>query len=521
MNIKQVCLTVLCIATLGLTGPTFAEDWPMWGRTVERNMYSPEEGLPSNFEPGDVDEDGDEIDMDTTENVKWVARMGSQTYGNPTVADGRVYVGTNNDGRDDDRFEGDHSILRCLDEETGEVLWTLTVPKLGAGKVSDWEYLGICSSATVDGDRAYIVTTRNEVICLDVNGMEDGNQGMSEEEEARYMAGPDAEPVEVKDTDADILWVYDMREELGVFPHNTTSTSPLVIDGKVYSATSNGVDWSHTNTPNPRAPALICLDGETGELIGEEASNISQRLLHANWSSPTYGEVDGQEMIIFGAGDGWCYALDPEPKEDEDGFGILEEIWRFDATAQYREDEDGEEIKYPRYEGPSEIIATPVFHDEKVYVAIGQDPEHGEGVGNLVAIDAGGSGDITSSGEVWNSEEVKRSISTASIADGLLFVADYSGFIHCFDAKTGEKYWEHDSFSHIWGSTLAADGKVYIGNENGDLIVLPADKEADDGEPEPINTIAMYDPVYSSPIVANGVLYVATASQLYAIEAED
>ena len=63
------------------------------------------------------------------------------------------------------------------------------------------------------------------------------------------------------------------------------------------------------------------------------------------------------------------------------------------------------------------------------------------------------------------------------IPDGLLFVGDFSGFLHCLDAETGKLYWTHDMKAHIWGSTLVADGKVYVGDEDGDFVVLAATKE--------------------------------------------
>ena len=86
--------------------------------------------------------------------MKWVAKLGSQAYGNTTVSNGKVYVGTNNESPRDERHIGDRGIVYCLDEKTGELEWQLVVPKLGAGKVSDWEYLGICSSPAVEGNVA-------------------------------------------------------------------------------------------------------------------------------------------------------------------------------------------------------------------------------------------------------------------------------------------------------------------------------------------------------------------------------
>ena len=104
---------------------------------------------------------------------------------------------------------------------------------------------------------------------------------------------------------------------------------------------------------------------------------------------------------------------------------------------------------------------------------MGQDPEHGEGVGHLWVIDATGEGDITETGAVWHrgDEDFHRTMSTVAIDDNLLYIADLSGFVYCLDANTGEHHWTYDTFAAIWGSTFVADGKVYIGDEDGDLAI--------------------------------------------------
>lgn len=494
------------------TSAAVAADWPMWGLDASRNMVSPEKSVPDSFATGKIRADSEEIDMATTKNVKWVVKVGSQCYGNPTVAGGRVYVGTNNESPRDKKFEGDHSMLMCFEEATGKYLWQLGVPKLGAGKVSDWEYLGICSSPAVEGNRLYLVTNRCEVVCLDTEGMANGNDGPFKDE-GQYAAGPGKPPLTVGPQDADIIWRFDMSEELGVFPHNVTSCSPLVQGDYVYTSTSNGVDWSHVNLPSPRAPALIALNKKTGELAGEEVSKISKNTLHANWASPAFGVVGSRGVLVYGGGDGFCYGFEPVPVKGEDDLDVLKEIWRFDCNPPHYRMKDGKPLKYATHDGPSEIISTPVFYKNRVYVAIGQDPEHGEGVGNLSCIDATKTGDITASGKVWAYDKLNHTISTVSIADNLLFVADYAGVVHCLDPDTGAVHWTHKTGSHIWGSTLVADGKVYVGNESGDLIILAAAKEK-----KVINTINFGSPVYSTPVVANGVLYVASQNQLYAIQ---
>src|SRR6266849_4907237 len=389
--------TVLAVLLLGaLTVLAGAGDWPMWGHDSSRNMVSDEKGLPVSFVAGQFKSGSEEIDMATTKNVRWVAKLGSQSYGNPTVAVGKVFVGTNNEAPRNPKLAGDRGVLMCFDEKTGQFLWQLAVPKLGTGKVSDWEFLGLCSSPAVEGDRVYVVTSRCEVMCLDVNGMANGNQGPYTNE-AQYVVGPGKPPAKIGPKDADIIWVYDMMDELGVFPHNASNCSLLIVDDLVYSCTSNGQDWSHSNIPSPNSPSFIALDKKTGELRGEDDAHIGPRIFHGQWSSPSAGKVNGRQLVFFGGGDGFCYAFDAKPVKEPDG-SFLKTFWKYDCNPPDYKIKDGKPIKYPAAEGPSEVNATPVFYKNRVYVATGQDPEHGEGVGRLVCLDGTKTGDITKAG---------------------------------------------------------------------------------------------------------------------------
>jgi outer membrane protein assembly factor BamB len=493
-----------------------AKDWAQWGGTNHRNMYSPQSGLPDQFDPGDFKPRSQEIDMATTKNVKWVAKLGTQSYGNVTIANGRVLVGTNNDAERDPQHQGDRSILKCFDEETGEFLWQLVVPKLRSGKVNDWEYLGLLSSPKVEGDRVYLVTSRCEVICLDLNGMANGNTGPFTDEASYVVQDTGNPPAEIGPKDADIIWVYDMMEELGVFPHNASNSSPLIIDDLVYVCTSNGQDWTHVNVPSPLSPSFIAVNKHTGEFAGEDDAGIGPRILHGQWSSPSSGEVNGGTQVFFGGGDGWLYAFEPKPVEEDDG-EWLKTVWRYDANPPEYRTRNGQPIRYPAHDGPSEINSTPTFYNDRVYVAIGQDPEHGEGIGHLVCVDPTQEGDVTDTATIWSYKGIHRSISTVSIdpETNLLFVGDFSGFVHCLDADTGELHWTHDMKAHMWGSTLVADGKVYVGDEDGDLVVLAATKEKEVLSETNLNT-----PIYGTPVAANGVLYLQSNSHLFAFHDE-
>ena len=513
---KRNCVSAtalgLCTGVL-LANELSATDWPQWGgNDPGRNMYSPAKGIPSQFDPGKPKKGTEDIDLSTTKNVKWVAKLGSQSYGNVTIAGGKVFVGTNNESPRDPKHTGDRSILMCFDEKTGDFLWQLVVPKLKSGKVNDWESLGLLSSPTVEGDRVYLVTSRCEVMCLDVNGQANGNDGPYTTEADYFVKDSGKAPVPVGPKDADIIWVYDMMDQLGVFPHNASNSSVLIVDDLVFACTSNGQDWTHVNIPSPLSPSFIAIDKKTGKLAAEDDAGIGSRIFHGQWSSPSTGMVNGKRLVFFGGGDGFCYAFENKPVKKDDT-QVLPVAWKYDANPPEYKMKDGKPIKYPLAEGPSEINATPVFYKNRVYVATGQDPEHGEGVGRLVCLDPTKSGDITGSGLIWDYKGIHRSISSVSIDPdtGLLFIGDFSGFVHCLDAETGKLYWTHDMKAHMWGSTLVVDGKVFVGDEDGDLAVLAATKEK-----KLISETNLGAPVYSTPVVANGVIYISSNSHLYA-----
>lgn len=519
---------VLCLLG-GLVGEGRTADWPQWGGNNERNMASSEKGLPTRFDPGKKRRDRLGYDPQTTKNVRWVARLGSENYSSPTIANGRVFIGTNDEALDDPRFRSTRGgLLKCLDEATGELIWQLVVPRLeiDRAKVSeefDNMNLGICSTATVDGDRVYIVSNRCEVICLDVRGLANGNDGPFTEE-AKFCVGEMDEPVKLDTRDADILWRFDMLRDLPVFPHDAANCSVLVQGDFLYVGTANGVYDGKVVLPN--APTLIALNKWNGQLLAKDNSRISPNVFHGQWSSPTLGLVGGQYQFFYGGGDGVCYGFQPLEQSLGSEPTTLQEKWRFDANPPGYRQREGKPIDYwklvhaakeefradGRLISPSEIIGTPVFHNNRVYVTIGQDPLHGRGLGALTCIDPTGKGDITKCGAVWQYKEIGRSMSTVSVADGLVYAAETTGKIHCLDAITGELQWIEDTKEEIWSSTLVADGKVYVGTRRG-LVVLAASRK-----PQHLADIKLGSAVWSIPSAANGVLYVASQRNLWALE---
>jgi outer membrane protein assembly factor BamB len=445
-------------------------DWHMWGGSPDRNMVSDATGLPTTW------------DVKTGKNIKWQAALGSQSYGNPVVAGGVVLVGTNNEALRDPKQPGDRGVMMAFKEATGEFLWQATFEKLTSGRANDWPYQGIASSPLVIDNIAYFVSNRGQVMAVDINGFRDGkNDGPYKDEK---LTGPN---------DPDIIWMFDMMEEVGSFPHNLSNSSPNYYDNLLYVSTSNGQDESHVNIPSPKAPSIIALDRTTGKLVWEDGSP-GDKILHGQWSTPAVGMIGGVMQVVHGQGDGWIRGYEAKTGK---------KLWEFDSNPK--------DSVWPKTR--NEVIATPVIYDNVVYIANGQDPEHGEGVGHLYAIDGTKRGDITQTGKIWQFDKIRRSISTAAIKDGILYYPDFSGFLHCLDIKTGQEIWMHDMFAAMWSSALVADGRVYLGDEDGDVAIFQHGREK-----KLIGTVNMEGAVYSSVVTANGVMYLMTRNQLYAIQ---
>jgi outer membrane protein assembly factor BamB len=300
-------------------------------------------------------------------------------------------------------------------------------------------------------------------------------------------------------TDFGVIWQLDMPA-LGVFPHEACNSEVLLLGDLLLVGTSNGQNEGHTRVPSPRAASLIAVNKHSGELVWR-AIGAGDKVLHGAWSSPVAANVNGRMQVLFGGGDGRLRAYDAASGQ---------ELWRFDGNPK-----DARFLPRAGVVSRSPIIASPVFADGRVFIAMGQSPGHGNAPSFIHAIDPKGLGDVTKSGLVWTSREVGRVVATPIVKDGLLYIGDVGGTIHCLDAATGEHLWKHETNDAIWGCFLLAGDRLYVGNAEGLMTVLRAGRRK-----ELLAQIEMDAPLYSRPAVVGDSLYLATANRLYLIAAK-
>ncbi|MFY7878205.1 MAG: PQQ-binding-like beta-propeller repeat protein [Pirellula sp.] len=498
------------------------KDWPQWGGSAERNNVPKTGPLPAEF------------DVKSGTNIRWSSPLGSETYGNPVVANGKVYVGTNNGNGYVKRYPSsvDLGALVCFNEADGKFLWQHCSEKLPTGRVHDWPNQGICCAPLVDGDKLWYVTSRGEVVCLDTEGFLDGEND-----------GPfNKEPNENKD-EADVIWKLDMMAQLNVSQHNMCSCSVTCAGDLLFVNTANGVDESHLTVPEEKAASFLCMNRQTGEVLWTD-NTPGANILHGQWSSPAYAVLGGQAQVVFGGGDGWVYSFDPAGDA-----GKAKLLWKFDCNPK-------DSVYRLNGATRNHVIATPVIYYGMVYVAVGEDPEHGEGGGHLWCIDPTKRGDVSPT-IVYNSSDMTKPIApkrkqamvvaegdverdnpnsaakwhyvgsdpnefettmhrtcgTVAIKDDLLIVADFSGMVHCVDAKTGEAHWTHDMLAASWASPLIADNKVFIGVVDGDILIFELSKTA-----TVLAEINLGSALYTTPVAANDTIYIANRNRIFAIQ---
>ncbi len=497
-----------------------AADWPQWGGTASRNMVSAEKNLPETFVPGQKGTQGEGVLLDTTRNVKWAVRTGNFSCGTPAVAGGKVFIGA---------MVKRQGVMNCFDEATGRLLWQWITPCRSDLKADAMNFrtfpkrLGICSTPVVDGDRLYFVDQNCLVVCLSIHGKAPASGAQVGQ--------------------ARVIWTFDMYADKAVRcrPSDACNGSPLIDGDMLYVTTSNGVDRivkvpikedAARRCFAPDAPTLIVLDKRTGRFLAKDTAPTVANMLHGQWSSPSMGTVQGRKLVFLGGGDGNCYAfealdsvptepvtlktawwVDCNPKEYR-AFGGMDMIEHYTLGDKRRRDtinkpNDGSFI------GMSEIIATPVFYKNRVYVAIGRDPDHGRGRGMLLCLDANQKGDSTKTGKIWTYKGLDRTLSTASVSDGLIYIADVAGRLHCLNVETGEVQWIYESNSRTIASTLVADGKIFLPTEKH-LHVLAAGNQM-----KLLSRISLGAQSWITPVAANRTLYIASRNYLWAVKQQD
>jgi len=260
--------------------------------------------------------------------------------------------------------------MMCFNSETGQLLWQATHPRLPE-RINDIPNSPINSHPWIEGQRAWYVSNRGELVCVDMEGFHDGkNDGPFIAEE---KTGP---------TDADFIWKLDMIQDLGVFKRGAGDVgnpicSPVVVGDLVFCVTGEGMRRAGDRGS---APSFLAVNTASGQVVWS-SSAPGKAIMYSQWSSPAVAHVNGQDQVIFPGGDGWLYGFEPPT-------GRL--IWKVNCNEPSAKDWSTAE-SVPPFRGDFKhyLLGTPTVDLNVVYVGLNRDLEFPQTNAPLYAINLG------------------------------------------------------------------------------------------------------------------------------------
>jgi outer membrane protein assembly factor BamB len=285
--------------------------------------------------------------------------------------------------------------------------------------------------------------------------------------------------------DGKVLWDRSLPDEYGaVTTHGGRTTSPIVEGDKVI-LNALILAWGDLNRTGNR---YFAFDKKTGQTVW--IASPQTRHYDTNYSTPTVATIDGTRAIIVGGTDGGYHALK---------LNTGERLWSIEVSKRA-------------------ILNSPLFRDNVAYVTHGEENMDTTEMGMIAAVDATKTGVLTPEAFKWRTRGFLPSYASPVADAERLYTMDNSAIVGAFDLKTGARLWEKTLGTLQKGSPLLADGKLYVGTENGKFYILrPGATGVEVLDEDLLGTAQAPEPIVASPIVADGRIYVTSMDALYAI----
>jgi len=281
------------------------------------------------------------------------------------------------------------------------------------------------------------------------------------------------------------LWDRSLPEDFGaVTTHGGRTTSPI-IEGDLVILNSLVLAWGDLNRPGNR---YFAFDKRTGQTVW--VSSPQSRHYDTNYSTPIVVTLPQGRALIVGGTDGAYHALRVTTGE---------KIWSVEVSKRA-------------------ILNSAIFRDSVAYVTHGEENMDTTEMGMVAAIDATKSGTLAADAFKWKVHGFLPTFASPVMDAERLYTMDNGAIVGAFDLKTGERLWTKTLGTLQKGSPVLADGKLYVGTENGKFFILrPSASGVEVLDEDLLGDAAEPEAIVASPIVADGRVYVASMENLYAI----
>lgn len=371
------------------------------------------------------------------------------------------------------------------DTETN-VAWTLELPAWSGSTPIVWDDWIFLNVAVDDENIELWCLDRDTGLPIWKRHLSDGNRRARKQNMSSPSPVTDGERVWVMtgtgilkafDVEGTELWARDIQESYGPFGLNWGyASSPLLHDSALYVQVLHGM---RTDDPS----YVLRIDRDTGETIWRvERPTEARRESPDSYTTPALLQYDGTTEIVITGGDA-VTGHDPDSGR---------ELWRADGLN-------------PTRNGAFRIVASPIVQGEMIYA-----PTR---VGPLLALRAGGRGDVLDSHVVWSTED-GPDVPTPVTDGEYFYVVNDRGIVFVFDAQTGAEVYgrQRVQTGTYSASPVLADGKIYVTNERGTTTVFTAGPTF-----EVLAENVLDDYCLSSPAISDGQIFIRTTSHLYAI----
>ncbi len=289
------------------------------------------------------------------------------------------------------------------------------------------------------------------------------------------------------DRDGKIVWTHFLTEDVGYASGYGGRTQSPIIEGDQLILSFVSVGWGAQGPPSHR---VFAFDKRTGEQLW--VSTPGGRPYDMNTQSVVVtADMAGQRMLLNGNADGWIYALKAYTGE---------KVWGFQLSKRG-------------------INSNVLPLGDRACVSHSEENLDTAAMGRMVCIDATGTGEVTSTHEVWRNDRIMAGFASPTHHDGVIYQVDNSANLFALEAATGKVLWEHSLGTVGKGSPVWADGKLYATEVNGRFHILKVGREG--VQPLDSDEVRMpegrYAEIYGSAAVAYGRVYFATENGLFCL----
>jgi outer membrane protein assembly factor BamB len=282
-----------------------------------------------------------------------------------------------------------------------------------------------------------------------------------------------------------VLWERSLGEDFGLLTTHGGRTVSPIIDGDLVIISGVTFQWGQHKGGAHR---FMAFDKKTGETVWVSAPG--GRPYDTTYAAPIIVNINGTRLLIQGASDGVVHAIKPQTGEP---------VWKYEISKRG-------------------LNTGTVVHGTSAILTHSEENLGSNEMGLMVAVDATAKGEIKKEQVKWSTYGWQGGFSSPVIDGDRIYQLDNSANIAAFDVNSGKQLWLKSLGTIQKSSPVLADGKLYVGTENGKFYILkPSARGVEILDEDQLGTEALPEAIIGSPAISNGMVYVVSDANLYAI----